>query len=146
MNAWVLVLFLAPLFVTLAVLRNHQRRVAARAATVELVADGFGIRRVLADGREEGVDWSDVNEVEVITAKKGPHGEYGGVVMIGDGDEHGVLVPFDRLEDTGALAAVSTLPRFPMPAFIEAMQLDPPSRTLVWTRPGHDVQPADATP
>jgi len=145
-NAWVLVLFLAPLFVTLAVLRNHQRRVSSRAATVELVADGFGIRRVMADGREEGVDWSDVNEVEVVTAKKGPHGAYGGVVMIGDGDEHGVLVPFDRLEDTGALAALTTLPRFPMPAFIDAMQLDPPSRTLVWTRPGHDVQPADATP
>ncbi|MFN8038153.1 MAG: hypothetical protein U0Q07_02985 [Acidimicrobiales bacterium] len=146
MNAWVLVLFLAPLFVTLAVLRNHQGRVASRAATVELVADGFGIRRVLADGREEGVDWSDVNEVEVVTAKKGPHGAYGGVVMIGDGGEHGVLVPFDRLEDTGALAALTTLPRFPMPAFVEAMQLDPPSRTLVWTRPGHDVQPAGATP
>jgi hypothetical protein len=133
-NAWVLVLFLSPLFIVLAVLRNQQHRVAARAATVELVCDAFGIRRVLADGREEGVDWGEVAEVEVVTSKHGPHGAYGGVVMIGDGQAHGVLVPFDRLEDTGTLEAITRLPSFSMPAFLDAMQIEPPSRTTVWTR------------
>lgn len=145
MNAWVLVLFLAPLFVLLAVLRNHGKRVADRAATVELVCDAFGVRRRLADGREEGVDWSDVDEVEVVTAKKGPHGAYGGVVVIGDGEARGVLVPIDRLEDSGALEALTHLPRFPMPAFLDALQLDPPSRTLVWQRPDRDVRAASGT-
>ena len=44
------------------------------------------MRRVLADGREEGVDWVDVTEVEVLTAKSGPHADSGGVVIVAGDD------------------------------------------------------------
>ena len=56
MDALVLLIWIAPIAIVVAIARNrgHQRR--ARSATVELVVDEFGVRRSLADGREEAFE------------------------------------------------------------------------------------------
>ena len=137
MSLWVVVfLVLGPLFVLIAVSRNQRRLRASRSATVELVADEFGVRRVLADGREEGVDWVDVTEVEVVTAASGPHASSGGVVIIAGDETHGCLVPIDQLEPSGVAEALSRLHGFDVGAFAEALVAKPPTRVTCWSRPG----------
>jgi hypothetical protein len=136
MNVWLaVVLLLGPVFVVLAVLRNQKRLSLVRSETVDLQVDAFGVRRVLADGREEGVDWSDVTEVEVLTAKSGPHKASGGVVIVAGDDESGCLVPLDRLEESGLAAMLQQLPGFDGRRLTEAVIADPPSRTSCWVRP-----------
>src|SRR5262245_17342245 len=105
---WVLLLVF-PFALLSAMQRNNQRLAEARAATVELRADEFGVRRRTAAGREEQVDWSEGNGVEVVRAHRGAHKPYGGVLMIGDGAEQGCLVPLNRLDDTGIRDALPRL-------------------------------------
>jgi hypothetical protein len=135
MNVWLaVVLLLGPLFVVMAVLRNQKRLSTVRSETVELRVDAFGVRRVMADGREEGVDWSDVTEVEVLTAKSGPHKASGGVVIVAGDDESGCLVPLDQLEVSGLAAMLQQLPGFDNTALTKAILADPPMRTTCWVR------------
>ncbi len=136
MGVWVVAfLVLTPIFVVVGVSRNQKRVATLRASTVELRADEFGVRRTLADGREEGVDWVDVTEVEVLTAKTGPHAASGGVVIVSGDEEHGCLVPIDRLEDSGVAEALTHLPGFDSRRLLEALTLKPPKRTVCWSRP-----------
>lgn len=128
-----------PIAVIMAVSRNQRRLSAIRSETVELRADELGVKRVLADGREEEVDWGEVNEVEVVRANKGAHAGYGGVLVLGADDTRGCLVPLDRLDDTGIRDALSRLlPQFDRARLEAAMQKRPPSRTTCWVRPGHE--------
>ena len=137
MGVWVVALLvLAPVFVVLGVTRNQKRVATMRAGTVELSADEFGVRRRLADGREEGVDWVDVTEVEVLTARSGPHAASGGVVIVSGDEEHGCLVPIDRLEDSGVAQALTRLPGFDSRRLVEALSQKPNQRTVCWTRAG----------
>jgi hypothetical protein len=134
--AVVLVLPLAALSV---ISRRKQQDMQERAATVELRADELGIRRMLADGREEQVDWSEVNEVEVVRAARGPHATYGGVLVLGDGLEKGCLVPLDQLETSGVRDALSRLlPGFDKRKLDAAVARKPPSRATCWVRPGFE--------
>jgi len=135
-NVWVVaLLFLGPLFAVIAVSRNQRQIATLRAGTVELRIDEFGARRVLADGREEGVDWTDLTGVEVLTAKMGPYASAGGVVMLCGDDEHGCLVPIDRIEDSGLAEALVRLPGFDMRRMLAALDEKPPKRTVCWQRP-----------
>jgi hypothetical protein len=136
MSVWLaVVLLLGPVFVVLAVVRNQKRLSVLRSGTVDLQVDALGVRRVLADGREEGVDWGQVTEVEVLTAKAGPHAAAGGVVIVAGDHESGCLVPLDRLEDSGLAAMLHQLPGFDPGRLAAALVADPPSRTSCWTRP-----------
>jgi hypothetical protein len=138
------VLLVLPLVAIGVIGRNKQRVMQERAATVELRADEFGIRRTLADGREEQVDWSEVNEVEIVRASKGPHALYGGVMVLGDGVEKGCLVPLDQLETSGVRDALTRLlPGFEKRRLEAALAKRPPNRTTCWVRPGYDPHPAD---
>jgi hypothetical protein len=128
------VLMMAPVVVLLAVARNEARRRELRAATVELRVDEFGARRVLADGREEAVDWCELTEVEVVTAQRGPHGRHGGVVVLAGDAARGCLVPLDRLEDCGLVEQLQLLPGFDVQRLIEALGRKAPSRSTVWER------------
>jgi hypothetical protein len=136
MNIWILAfLLLTPFFAIIAVSRNQRRLSAIRSNTAELRVDEFGVHRVLADGREEGVDWTAVTEVEVLTAKSGPHGAAGGVVIVSGDEEHGCLVPIDRLAESGLTEALTRLPGFDVQRLIAAIQEKPPKRTVCWERP-----------
>jgi hypothetical protein len=134
-NVWfVVVVLLGPLFILMAVLRNQKKLSLVRSKTVELRVDAFGVRRVLADGREEGVDWSDVTEVEVLTAKSGPHKASGGVVIVAGDEQSGCLVPLDQLESSGLATMLQQLPGFDGTALTRAVLAVPPARTSCWTR------------
>ncbi|WP_334141773.1 hypothetical protein [Rhabdothermincola sp.] len=130
------VLMMSPVVVLLAVARNEAHRRELRAATVELRVDEFGARRVLADGREEAVDWGELTEVEVVTAERGPHGRHGGVVVLAGDATRGCLVPLDQVEDTDLVGYLQLLPGFDVQRLIEALGRKAPSRSTVWERPG----------
>ena len=49
---------------------------------MSLVVDDRGVRRQLQDGRNEGVDWDEVTEVEVITTSVGVHKDDGVLVVL----------------------------------------------------------------
>src|SRR5689334_8886061 len=139
---WIFVLVLPLAWLSVAS-RHKQRLMQDRAATVELRADELGIRRQLADGREEQVDWGEVNEVEIVRASKGPHAPYGGVLVLGDGEAKGCLVPLDQLETSGVRDALPRLlPGFERQKLDAALAKRPPNRTTCWVRPGYEP-PAD---
>jgi hypothetical protein len=134
-SVWLVVgLFLTPLFILLAVNRNQRRIATVRADTVELHIDEFGARRVLADGREEAVDWVDLTSVEVLTAKTGPHKASGGVVLLCGDEEHGCLVPIDKLAESGVVEALTRLPGFDVRRLVAATEEKPPKLTVCWSR------------
>src|SRR6478736_7525323 len=114
-------LMVAPFFVIIGVFRNQKRLSKIRSETVELEVDVFGVRRVLADGRREGVDWLDVTEVEVLTTNSGPHGASGGVIIVAGDEEHGCLVPIDQLQSSGLAEALTYLPGFDMGRLLAAI-------------------------
>jgi len=70
----------------------------------------------------------------VLTAKSGPHAASGGVVIVSGDEEHGCLIPLDRLDDTGVAEALTHLPGFDSRRLIEALRQKPPKRTVCWTR------------
>ncbi len=77
----------------------------------------------------------DVTEVEVLTAKSGPHAGSGGVVIVSGDEDHGCLVPIDRLEDSGVAEALTRLPGFDSRRLVEALSEKPPKRTVCWSTP-----------
>jgi hypothetical protein len=132
---FVLVLILvAPIAILMAVWRNRGVQREARSATVVFRVDEFGVRRELADGREEGVDWNELTEVEVYRTETGPHGKAGGMVMLSGDATHGCLVPLDRLDTDGLLEGLTRLPGFDVRLFHEAIEALPPRQLVVWRR------------
>lgn len=134
MSGWFLLSLLAVPFVFLAVARNQGRQAVLRAETTELHVDAFGVRRTLASGREEAVDWDEIEEVEVLTANTGPYRAAGGVVILAATEERGCLVPIDRIADSGLLDQLQRLPRFDPNHFTRALTAKPPTRTTCWQR------------
>jgi len=134
-NLWIAVLvMLGPIFVLIAVLRNQKRRSQLRSATVDLRVDEFGITRMLADGRLEIVEWAEVNEVEVLTTKSGPHAAYGGVIIVSGDAERGCLVPLSQLQTSGLAEALTHLDGFDSQRLMEALTATPPARVSCWAR------------
>jgi len=137
-------LLVVPIAVIVGISRNQRRLSAVRSETVQLRADEFGVRRTLADGREEEVDWSEINEIEVVRAAKGAHASYGGVLVLGADDTRGCLVPLDRLDDSGIRDALPRLiPGFDRSRLEAAIRAKPPSRVSIWVRPGHGQDPGE---
>jgi hypothetical protein len=130
----VLIILALGIVVFFAVARNQGKRAALRSETVTLDVDEFGVRREMADGRTEGVDWTDITEVEVLTAATGPYRTSGGVVILAGDEEHGCLVPLDRVGDSGLLEGLIRLPGFNVTLFTDALQKRPPTRTVCWRR------------
>jgi len=119
--SWALVLVMTPVFLVLAVMRNQRKQSVLRSATVELDVDGEGIRRRLADGRTEEISWTEVTEVDVFTARVGPHKPAGGAAVFYGDDERGCIVPLDRIADSGLFDHLHRLPAFDLNAFIQAI-------------------------
>jgi hypothetical protein len=148
-DALVLLIWIAPIAVVVAIARNrgHQRR--ARSATVELVVDELGVRRSLADGREEAVDWVEVREVTLVHTRKGPHGAAGGMVVLYGDATRGCVVPLDRAEPSGLLEALSRLPRFDVRQLSDALRATSGTQEL-WVHPegGYEAPeaPLDGSP
>jgi hypothetical protein len=119
-----------------AVSRNRRELSALRSATVELRADEFGVHRELADGREEHVEWTDVIEVEVFGANRGPHARSGGALVL-YGSEGGCVVPLDQVQASGVTDGLGRLPGFSVSAFvaaIERVEAHPHHPETVWSK------------
>ena len=129
-------MLVAPFAIAIAVIRNRTQRRLLRSATVALTVDEYGVRRELADGRTEAVDWTDLREVEVYRTNEGPHGPVGGMVLLGGDDTSGCLVPIDRVGEAGLVEALSRLPGFDVRTFSEALVAPPPVEIVVWRRQG----------
>lgn len=134
MEVVVLLVLVAPIAIFVAVMRNRGLQREVRSATVDLRVDEFGVRRELADGRTEEVDWGEVQEVSVLVADRGPHRRSGGVVVLYGDEARGCLVPLDRVGDSGLLEALARLPGFRTELFVEALGAKPVVQTTVWTR------------
>ena len=136
MTGWLLlgVLVVVPA-VVIAVVRNEAQRSRLRSATVDLEVGPLGVRRLLADGRDEVVHWDELTVVEVVRASLGPHKDSGGVLLLGAGPERGCLVPLDQAAEAGVIERLAALPGFDVQALAEAMDARPPRRTEVWSRP-----------
>lgn len=106
----------------------------AAGSTVGLHVDGSGVRRELADGREEQVHWNEIVEVDVVLADRGPHSESGGAIVLFGDARRGVLVPLDQLEPSGLATGLTRLPGFRMERLTEALSKQPPARTTCWSR------------
>jgi hypothetical protein len=146
MGSVILILSLAALVAL--VVRRRVR--ALRSATVEVEADDRGVRRVLADGRREEVDWFEVMQVDVFTTTFGPHRASGGAVVLFGTAERGCVVPLDRLADSCLLDHAHRLPGFDPGAVVAAVGapehepapralLNPrsvPRTTVCWRREG----------
>jgi hypothetical protein len=132
--SWVFISIALMAIVFMAVLRNQSKRAALRSETVDLRLDEFGARREMADGRCEGVDWTDLTEIEVLTAATGPYKANGGVVILAGDAEHGCLVPIDTVGSSGLVERLAALPGFDVALFAEALQKKPPTRTMCWRR------------
>lgn len=134
MDAVVLLFWLAPIAIVVAIARNRGRQRTLRSATVELVVDERGVRRGLADGREEAVDWDEVREVDVVRTTKGPHGAAGGMVVLYGDETRGCIVPLDRAESSGLLEMVTRLPELDVRRLSAALT-GPRGTHEVWVHP-----------
>jgi hypothetical protein len=124
----------APIAIIMGVRRNRDLQRETRSATVELVVDEFGIRRAVANGREEAVDWVEVTEVEVYRTTDGPHRKAGGMILVSGDLTRGALVPLDLLGTEGLVEGLSRLPGFDVRLLTEAVQALPPCQLVVWRK------------
>ncbi len=133
-----LVLLVATVLIAggLAVRRHERDRREEAAATVELEVDGDGVIRTLADGRMEGVRWSEITEVEVLTTAVGIHRHDGVVLVLAGEGERGCLVPSQLAVSHGVVERLHALPGFDSRRLVEAMEKPPPARTTCWRRDG----------
>jgi len=128
------VLAALPIIVVLTMQKRREAERAERSATIDLRVDEFGVWRDLADGRREGVDWGDINEVEVYRTTSGPHGSVGGMVLLCGDETHGCLVPLDLMATEGLVEGLTRLPGFDVRLLTEAMDATPPMQLTVWRR------------
>lgn len=143
MEVLVLLVWVAPIAVIWAVSRNTRARRADRAATVAVEVGLLGVRRSLADGREEAIGWDEVTEVSVLRTSRGPHGSTGGAVVLYGDASRGCMVPLDRAEPSGLVEALTRLPGFDSQRFIDAVR-SPRGLHEVWVNPTGGF-PADPT-
>jgi len=120
-NFWVLVLFVAPVAIAVAVFRNTARLREVRSATASITVDATGAHRTLADGRRESVTWDQVTEVDVFTTRVGPHQSAGGAVVLYGDATNGCIVPLDKVAESGLFDHIQRLPGFDFNLFVDAL-------------------------
>lgn len=135
---------MAPLAILWAVSRNRREQRRLRAATLELRVDEFGVRRELADGRQEELDWGELREVDIVRTDRGPHGKSGGMVVLYGDATRGCIVPLDRAEDSGLYEALSRLPGFDARKLAKA--LDTMGTHEIWVHATGGYEPEEADP
>ncbi len=110
--------------------REHRR---ARAATVRLEVDGWGVKRWLADGRYEEVGWDELQEVRAVTLPRGPWDSRVRFILDGGG-ERGCIVDAERAESSGLLARLAGLPGFDHRKMAEVLDEEKTGNEQLWVR------------
>ena len=119
--------------------RQRARLRRSAATTVDLLIDGDGVERRLADGRVEGARWSSLDHVEVVCTPVPTADGADAFALLGevDGEDaseevRGCLVPLGIGHDDDLLRGLARLPKFDMAAWNAAVGHHPPRRTVVW--------------
>lgn len=130
-----LILFgVTAVFVFLLARARHERGARrAAAATTNLTADDWGIKRWLADGRYEEVAWDELQEVRALTLPKGPWDTRLRLVLDGGG-ERGCIVPIDVAEEYGLLGELWRLPGFDHRHLAEVLEQERTGQEVLWKR------------
>lgn len=126
-----LLVAVAAVAVVVAVARNERRRRRLDTTTVELRADEVGVARTLGNGHTERVRWASLEEVEVLTVTPGRT-----LLVLRGSAEEGCLVPLTLAVEHGIVDRLHRLPRFDARALVQALEAEPPARTVCWRRPG----------
>ncbi|WP_007027584.1 hypothetical protein [Saccharomonospora iraqiensis] len=93
--------------------------------------DDSGVRRVLADGTEESVTWSDLSAVVVRVIPESPWQE-DVFLMLAGSDGTGTAVPSGDPAADALIERLQTLPGFDHDTFVEAMTTDADQAYVVW--------------
>src|SRR3954453_24076636 len=104
-----------------------------RARTVGLDVDGWGVKRWLADGRDEEVGWDELDGVRAIPLPRGPW-ESRLVFVLDGGGERGCIVDVDNAEGSGLVSRLAGLPRFDHPRLAEVLDTEKTGTEILWTR------------
>jgi hypothetical protein len=129
-------LFLATLVLFLFLLARARHERAARraaAATTDLKADDWGVKRWLADGRFEQVAWDELQEVRALTLPKGPWDTRLRLVFDGGG-ERGCIIPIDVAEQYGLLGELWRLSGFDHRRLAEVLDEERTGQEVLWSR------------
>ncbi len=135
-----LVLFACGFAALLAVARHQREDRRTRAATVSFVADGWGVRRSLADGRYEEVGWDELQEVRVTTLPKGPWDERIRFILDGGG-ERGCIVAANTADEGGLVQRLAALPGFDHRQLADILDRPKTGTVVLWRR----MRPATAS-
>lgn len=93
--------------------------------------DDTGVRRKLADGSEERVDWDDLAAVVVRVIPEGLSDE-DVFLMLAAADGTGTAVPSGDPAADALIERLQTLPGFDHETFVEAMTTDADQAYVVW--------------
>lgn len=93
--------------------------------------DDAGVRRLLADGSEESIAWSDLAAVVVRVIPEGPWKE-DVFLMLAAADGTGTAVPSGDPAADALIERLQTLPGFDHDLFVEAMTTDADKAYVVW--------------
>jgi len=95
--------------------------------------DDTGVRRELAGGRIESVNWADLLEVSIVTTSDGPFAE--DVFFVLEGPSGcGCAVPRTAAESSVLLERLQRLPGFDNQAVIRAMTSTDENKFVCWRR------------
>ncbi|HEX4820285.1 MAG TPA: hypothetical protein VFV00_08765 [Acidimicrobiales bacterium] len=114
--------------------RHERADRRAAAATTDLKADDWGIKRWMADGRYEEVAWDELKEVRALTLPKGPWDTRVRLVFDGGG-ERGCIVPIEVAEQYGLLAELWRLPGFDHRRLTDVLEEERTGQEVLWSRP-----------
>jgi hypothetical protein len=134
MGLLIVTVFVVGMVLLLRAGREDRRRRREAAETVLFAVDANGVRRQLADGRTEGVEWHEIEEVRVVTLPSGPWTDRVRIVLDGGG-ERGCIVPWEVAEDGGLPASLHRLRGFDLQRFFAAVEAGRPGNEVLWRRP-----------
>lgn len=99
-----------------------------------ITVDDEGVRRLLADGTEESVSWTDLSEVAIRTTPEGPWKEDVFFLLMKDGGG-GCAVPAGHPSADELMSRLQSMTDFDNDAFVEAMTTTEDGLFVVWQRP-----------
>lgn len=98
-----------------------------------ITVDDDGVRRLLADGTEESVTWSDLAEVAIRTTPEGPWKEDVFFLLVRTGGG-GCAVPAGDPSADDLMTRLQSMPGFDNDAFVEAMTTIEDGLFVVWQK------------
>lgn len=113
--------------------RIFGRKKSTYKANETVVFDETKITRTMRDGKQETLQWAELQEVSIITSDEGPFVD--DVFWVLSGTDTGCLVPSEADGAKELLAHLQKLPGFNNEAVIQAMGSAENAKFLCWSKP-----------